>query len=99
MRKAQGVRRGVPDFMLYEGCFSPRFQSFRAHPTNPSWGLRIIPCTGLAIEFKSPTGAWRVSPEQKAWHNGLRENGWRVEVVKSAETAWEIVAEYLGFDP
>ena len=74
MRKAQGVRRGVPDFLLYE---------------------RNADAVGLALEFKSPTGAGRVSPEQRAWHAGLRRNGWAVFVVTTAAEAWARVAEHL----
>jgi hypothetical protein len=86
MRKAQGVRRGVPDFLLYE-----RSAAFLGRPT-PHY-------VGLALEFKSPDGKGRVSDEQKAWHEGLRENCWQVAVVTSAVDAWGVVAAYRGFAP
>jgi hypothetical protein len=53
---------------------------------------------GLAIEFKSPTGKGRVSEAQDNWHEMLRENGWMVEVCTSAEQAWNLTMEYLGYE-
>ena len=55
-------------------------------------------CRGLAIEFKSPTGKGRVSEAQDNWHEMLRENGWMVEVCTSAEQAWNLTMEYLGYE-
>lgn len=52
---------------------------------------------GLALEFKRPDGKGRVSPEQKVWHQQLRHNGWRVEIVTSAEQAWAVVEDYFNF--
>ena len=88
MRKAQGVRRGVPDFLLYER----RSRVSDLGPMNMVW-------TGLALEFKNPNGTGRVSDDQRTWHDGLRQNGWQVAVVTSAVEAWQIVAVYLGFAP
>lgn len=89
MRKAQGVRRGVPDFLLYErgGTYAYPVLALSAPPV------------GLALEFKSPDGKGRVSDEQAWWHNRLRQNGWRVAVVTNAFEAWGQVADYLGFPP
>lgn len=83
IRKAQGVRRGVPDFLLFQ---------FGRIPGGGTW-------TGLALEFKNPNGTGRVSPEQAEWHRMLVRNGWRVEVVTSAVHAWNKVADHLGFRP
>jgi hypothetical protein len=53
-------------------------------------------CIGLAIEFKSPTGKGRVSENQKRWHELLRNVGWRVEIVTTADEAWRVVTNHLG---
>jgi hypothetical protein len=53
---------------------------------------------GLAIEFKSPTGKGRVSDSQKVWHEELRNNHWQVDICTTAEEAWTITMEYLGYD-
>lgn len=86
MRKAQGVRRGVPDWMLYEpgGAF------------REDGGAVAYEFVGLALEFKNPNGKGRVSADQAWWHQRLRANGWRVEVVTTAAAAWAVVVEYLG---
>jgi len=54
---------------------------------------------GLALEFKTPHGTGRVSPAQKEWHEKLRRAGWRVEVVTSAEAAWQVLCDHLGVRP
>jgi hypothetical protein len=54
---------------------------------------------GLAIEFKSPTGKGRVSPDQKHWHDRLRHNEWAVDICTSAEEAWGTLMHYLGYEP
>jgi hypothetical protein len=75
--KAEGVSRGVPDWL----CFRP---GHMPHGT---------PCVGLAIEFKRPDKRTRATPEQLAWHQQLRACGWRVEIARSAEEAWAIVSD------
>ena len=52
---------------------------------------------GLAIEFKSPTGRGRFTPEQRDWHNGLRSLGWTVVVATSAQEAWDALEAHLSF--
>lgn len=54
------------------------------------------PHVGLAIEFKSPTGAGRVSEHQARWHSHLHRCGWRVEICTSAAQAWSILCNHLG---
>ena len=49
---------------------------------------------GLYIEMKAVGG--RTSDEQKAWVEGLRQNGYRVEVCVGADAAWRVLCEYLG---
>lgn len=49
---------------------------------------------GLRLEFKTESG--RVRPEQKAWHERLRANGYRVEVVRSAEQAVLLLIDYMA---
>lgn len=85
LAKADGMSAGVPDWM----CFEPS-------TTTDGWGLPLVGC---ALEFKRPDGTGRLSDSQKWWHSHLRDAGWRVEVVTTAEEAWGVVAEYLGFPP
>jgi hypothetical protein len=84
--KAEGVRRGVPDYLLPAGCSSYSLIS----------GQRP-PYVGLAIELKrqnaSPSDT---APEQIEWHNFLRVQGWRVEVAKGADAAIAVIKDYLG---
>jgi hypothetical protein len=51
----------------------------------------------LAIELKrqnySPS---HVKDNQRAWHERLREAGYRVEVAGGWEAAWNVVRDYLG---
>lgn len=76
--KAEGVSRGVPDWL----CFWP-----------------VAPCHGLALEFKNPNGKGRMTPEQQQWHTDLRDCHWRVSIVTSAEAAWTVLMDYLGYPP
>jgi hypothetical protein len=55
-----------------------------------------IMLSGLAIEFKSPTGKGRVSDSQKVWHRNLRNNGWQVHICTTAEQAWDLTMRYLN---
>ena len=48
---------------------------------------------GLAIELKTATGY--ASKEQKQWIADLRAHGWRAEVCRGWEQAWNVVREYL----
>ena len=78
--KAEGVSAGVPDWM----CCVPR------------GGGSHSPHNGLALEFKSPTGKGRLTEAQRAWHDKLREHGWRVEVVTTSSEAWAVLCDHLG---
>lgn len=82
LAKADGMEAGVPDWVCFRQGFAGQYS------------VKV----GLALEFKSPTGKGRVSPAQTQWHERLRENGWRVEIVTSAEDAWRIVCDYLGLE-
>lgn len=50
---------------------------------------------GLAIEFKTETGAQ--SAEQKAFQIRLERNGYRYEICRSLEQFKEIIEDYLGW--
>lgn len=56
-----------------------------AHPT--SW------YHGLYLEFKTAKG--RTSQNQQDVIAQLRANGYRVDVVRSCEEAWQVLEEYL----
>ena len=85
--KAEGVEKGAPDWVLFA-------------PGRGDWtGSQYDDCVGLALEFKSPDGTGRQSPEQAEWQRKLEHNGWRYEIVTSAEQAWRVVCDYLGILP
>jgi hypothetical protein len=49
---------------------------------------------GLAIELKSLTGY--ASREQKDWIEALRAHGWRAEVCRGWQAAWDVLNDYMG---
>lgn len=82
--KGTGVKAGVPDLLLPYG-HEIIANGLRGH------------CNGLAIEMKSTKG--RVTTEQAAWHERLREAGWQVNVCRSWAEAREVICAYLGVKP
>ena len=48
---------------------------------------------GLFIELKMPGGTIR--PEQKKWHQALRNQGYKVEICYGCDEAIKIITEYL----
>lgn len=52
---------------------------------------------GLAIELKSMTGS--ASREQKQWIENLRDEGWKAEVCRGWEKAWDVIREYVEVKP
>lgn len=56
--------------------------------------VRVEKSFGLGLEFKSETG--RVSPAQHEWASLLTAHGWSVQVVRSAQDAWDALLTYLG---
>lgn len=52
------------------------------------------PWNGLFIEMKSLKGS--VAPNQKVWHQLLREQDYRVAVCKGCDAAIEVITEYLN---
>lgn len=48
---------------------------------------------GLFLELKTDKG--RLNPNQKAYHELLRDKGYRVEVVKDFDTFEKIINDYL----
>ena len=63
----------------------------------PDWMLFVPrgPYHGLALEFKRPTGRWQLTESQADFHDRLRDHGWQVVVVTSAEQAWTVLQDYL----
>ena len=52
---------------------------------------------GLFVEMKRQNAtASDVAPEQRAWHDALREAGYRVEVCKGWEAARDVILQYLS---
>lgn len=96
LAKRKGVRRGVPDWMLFtRGGPGWKQVDSRMLPPGVTYfeGLRFC---GLALEFKTKATRTRTSDDQRLWHGWLAANGWRVEVVTSAAEAWKVTTDYLG---
>lgn len=73
----------------------------KALGVKPGWPDLILPARsrgnpGLVIEMKSATGS--TSKEQKEWLAHFEQQGWRVEVARSAQEARTILCQYLGID-
>ena len=54
---------------------------------------------GLAIEMKRPDGKGRLSVEQAEFLAKLSDATWLTHVALSADEAWLVIAEYVGFTP
>lgn len=78
-----GLRAGVPDVFI----------AHRGHPAERH-ATMVHLMHGFFIEFKAPGDYPR--PEQREWHERLREAGYRVEVHKSWITAANATIEFLG---
>lgn len=78
--KGQGVKPGVPDVLIFD-------------PTRDGQ-------KGLAIELKLPAQPrrkkGRLSPEQRAWLEGLRRRGWAAHVAYGWGEASHLVEQYYG---
>jgi hypothetical protein len=80
--KAQGMKRGVPDVLVFErweagfargmGCTLDRYSGH-----------------GIAIELK--VGKRKPTPEQEQWMEALRERGWMVAVCRSLEEVRDVL--------
>lgn len=79
--KAEGVRPGVPDYLLPVGQYGVHRHGCRH--------------AGLAIELKRTRGG-ATSAEQREWLEALEDQGWRVAVCKGHRQAWGVICEYLG---
>lgn len=86
--KAEGVRPGVPDVMLAV----PGFDVLET-PGDDGLGIRAER-HGLFIELKRTRGG-TVSAEQRAWHDRLRRQGYRVAVCRGWTEAVAAIADYL----
>lgn len=75
--KAEGVKRGVPDVLVFEVC--------RGSASDLSF------CDGLALELK--VGRNKPTAAQVEWHERLRKNGWRVEVCYTLDEVLGILRE------
>ena len=80
--KRAGMDSSFPDLFLPVPLFDPRI-------------LGLYHCCGLFLELKRLKGGV-VSPDQKAMHQALRAQGYRVEVCRGADAAIKCISEYLG---
>jgi hypothetical protein len=81
--KAQGVKRGVPDVMVFEPWKIHNAECEGAHKCICSKGH------GIAIELKTNKG--KTTPEQKAWLASLEERGWLVAVCRTMDEVMDVL--------
>jgi hypothetical protein len=82
--KRAGAVKGWPDIFVAVPCID--------------WtGVEQVEYHGLFIELKRQRGGV-VSQEQKAIHELLRDQGYRVEVCSGAEEAIRVISDYLGLE-
>ena len=74
--KREGVSAGAPDWV----CFK------RSPMHHAPAGFFFY--SGCALEFKVDRRRSRITAQQKLWHERLRDSGWYVAVVITAEEAW-----------
>lgn len=80
--KLEGQRKGAPDLCLAV----PKLYDAKAETTD-------IEFAGLFLELKTPTGV--LSLDQQLFHEALKSQGYRVEVVRSLEECQKVITEYL----
>jgi hypothetical protein len=77
--RAMGAPKGFPDILILDP--PPALLN--------SAGTRA--CVGAALELKTAKG--RVSPQQQAWLDRLKERGWHVGVARGDEQALAFLRE------
>jgi hypothetical protein len=85
--RAEGLRKGAPDLFLSV----PRETYDPAR--HPSLSQCFTQIHGLFLELKRKDGV--VSPEQEMFHEMLRGQGYRVEVVRDLMQGINIITSYL----
>ena len=89
-QKAMGVKSGVPDLFLPY----PVLHGVVVNGPHPRWCMRkIFNYCGLYIEMKTIGG--KISDNQKEFIDYLKEQGYKVEVCWNADTAIEVIEDYL----
>lgn len=89
--KAEGTRRGVPDFLWPVHSVPARIPSIAARIAAGSVGYPTY-WVGIALELKAKGG--RLEPEQREWLLHLESQGWRCVVAYGADEAWKAIREY-----
>lgn len=83
--KAMGVKRGVPDVLIFE-----RWEDI--DPESTAWSCWSF---GIAIELKvgPPQAKRKTYPDakQREWMAALQERGWRVAVCRSVAEVKEVL--------
>jgi hypothetical protein len=89
--KDEGLQKGFPDLLIAKGIVGGGEQ-INEH----TWDFNLDTCDiyhGLFCELKS--GRNKQSPEQLEWMEKLRNEAYKVEVIRSIEEFIEVVNEYL----
>ena len=51
---------------------------------------------GLAIEFKSPTGKYKISDNQKMWYDELSKRKWKTYIGHDEQQIIKLIDEYFN---
>ena len=76
--KSMGLRRGVPDILIF--C-PKKWREYRVMAAAP-----FVPC-GIALELKSADG--RVSKEQREFQDLLALAGWAIVIARDVATVYD----------
>lgn len=86
----------IPGAPRVGGRVKKRFMDEGLSPGVPDLFL-MVPRQGfsaLAIEMKTPVGV--LSKEQRVWRDNLIDYGYRWELCKGPDEAWNVIMDYLG---
>jgi len=78
--KRMGLKRGVPDMLIFEPVVS----------WNMHVGMRTVRPPGIAIELKSPKG--KPTKEQTMWLAELKARGWLTHVCRTIDEVIQVTS-------
>ena len=89
------IQKQIADILTIRGIVFCRSRFDKRTTIAKGWPDFTLAINGtpIALEVKGETG--KLSDAQKACHEGMKRNGWRVYVVRSIAEAVDILNHYL----